>query len=86
MAIFFEVDVDLIVKRQAIRSKNNFPRRLAMYLCQTYAGNTLRQIQKDFNLNNTGAVSRILFSVRRELENGAYKKEIDQIKCNLYVI
>ena len=82
----FNVKKDSIVKRQIGQFKNNFPRKLAMYLCQIYAQNTLFQIQSEFNLSSVGAVSHAIYSVKKELKNEKYKQELKAIKSSLFVI
>lgn len=86
VSMVFKVTEDSVVKRQIIRSKNNFPRKLAMYLCQIYSQDTLSQIQKNFNLGSVGAVSHALTAVKKELEKDKYKAELREIENNLYVI
>jgi len=85
-AEIFNVTKASITNRQISRSKNNFPRKLAMHLCQTEARNKLIEIKEIFNLKNVGSVSRILYLVRKEIENDRFCKELDRIREVLYVI
>jgi len=80
VAKVFKVKKEVILNRQIGRAKNNFPRKLAMYLCQNYASETLTQIQKEFNLKNSGSVSKAIFCVKKEIANGGYCKEMKIIK------
>lgn len=81
----FEVEESEIVKRQLIRSKNNLPRKLAMYLCQEDSQNSLSEIQKIFNLNSVEVVGNTLSFMRREIKNNKYEIELNSVR-NLYVI
>lgn len=80
VARVFEVKESLIIKRQNGRAKNNFPRKLAIYLCQKYCRFMLKEISEVFNLSNTGSVSKALFDVRIELSKGNYEKELKEVK------
>jgi putative transposase len=86
VAMAFEIEKEFLINRQKGRNKNNFPRKLAMYLCQIYAKNTLSKIKNDFGLKSVGSVSNALFYVKKELKSGKYKKELNEIKNSLYVI
>ncbi len=80
VARVFKVKESVLIKRQNGRAKNNFPRKVAMYLCQKYCRFTLKEISEAFNLNNTGSVSKALFDVRVGLSNGSYEKELKEVE------
>jgi REP element-mobilizing transposase RayT len=86
VAKIFKVKEDFIIKKQIIRSKNNIPRKISMYLCQTYTQNSLSKTQRNFNLESHGTVSCILTSIRKELKMGKYQKELSEIKNDLFII
>ena len=78
--------VEVWLNRQIGKTKNNFPRKLAMYLCQIYAQNTLSHIQNVFNLKSIGSVGNAIYSVKKELSGKKYREELCLIKELLYVV
>ena len=59
---------------------------MSMYLLQEYKDLKLGEIVKIFNLKNTGSAGNSIFRIKRELDKGNYKSEIEEIKEYLKVV
>lgn len=64
--------------------KVNHKRKLAMYLCQEWAGLKLKDIADEFNLSKMGGVSHATHQVRQSIkENSQFKQHVEHlIKLN----
>jgi len=86
VAKVFKVKINAITDRHIGRATTNFPRKLAMYLCQIYAKNSLYEIQKNFNLKSPGSVGKAIFLARKRIDNCEYQKELGMIKEELWLM
>ena len=75
----FGVTSESILQKTVSKKRTNFPRSLAMYLCQKVRGCSLSEIAQIFNLKNHRSVGQYLFSVRKELSEGGYGIELNKI-------
>jgi chromosomal replication initiation ATPase DnaA len=65
------------------RRPENFPRSLAMFVCQKYQDLTLRQITDFFNLSNIGSTSKAIFRIKEIIKSGKLRREMKEIENGL---
>lgn len=85
IATTFNITTKSITQKATNKKAGNFPRKLAMYLCQKYKDHSLPKIAETFNLKNPQSISYYLGNVKKELQGSKYKKEINSINQLLNV-
>ncbi|MFT6106648.1 MAG: REP element-mobilizing transposase RayT [Rickettsiales bacterium] len=79
----FEVTEVSITKKANKQKRGNFPRSLAMYLCQRYKDYSLSRIAELFDLKSYRSTNYYLANAKKELEKGSYKGEMKMVNEGL---
>ena len=74
---------DLLISK---RGTTNEPRNVAIYLTKKLTGKTLREIGREFGINNYSSVSTIIERTRKKAgAERAFREGIDKLKMDLKV-
>ncbi|MBX2810001.1 MAG: transposase [Cellvibrionaceae bacterium] len=86
VANVFHVEAGDITARKQGRQQANFPRKLAIYVCQQYGDLPLKSIAELFGLTHTGSVSSAIKDVKQRIDEGHLHKTLEQLKKGLNII
>lgn len=70
-------------KKLAVKAEK---RAFAIYACKIYAGVTYKAIAEHFNLSHVGSVCYPLARIKREIEEGKWKKEAKRIEKKYCIV
>ena len=70
-------------KKKKVQSAN---RAFAIYACKHYSGVTYQSIADYFNLSSIGSVCYPLSRIKKEMEQGLWRKEIKRIEKAFYIV
>jgi len=68
------------------RRVNKAERAFAIYACHQYSQASHKDIAVHFNLSHVGSVSHPLSRIRKEIQKGAWGKEIKWMEKQLYIV
>ena len=81
----FSVDAHTIVQQQLGRQQSNFPRKVAMYLCQS-GGFQLGELVDKFGIKSPGTISNAIAHVRKVLaDDKKMLKSVETIKRRIWI-
>lgn len=86
VAQVFELPEAAILERKRGRQTSNTPRKVAMYCCQRFGDMDLKGIAAFFGLTHTGSASSAVTAIRKQLDNGTWDAQIDQVARILNII
>ena len=85
VANVYKVSYQSLIEFGVNRKQGNFPRKLAIYLCQQIGDKKLTEIAEFFNLKSMGSVSPAIADVKKVLKEGPIK-ELRKIEKHLNII
>ncbi|MDX2505319.1 MAG: hypothetical protein QNL62_12705, partial [Gammaproteobacteria bacterium] len=85
-ARIFKIGEKAIRQKPLGRRISNSARAFAIYACQHYGMQSLKEIAKTFELTNPGSASFSINLIKKQVATGEMEKVITQFEKSLYII